>query len=343
MHLRAKTRLTRTSPTALTWALLIVPALALLGVARVASLNLLEQRSPPIRIAMNPWPGYEVLYLAQELGLYEEEGVDVRIIEVCSLTDAVRAMRQGHADAMACSLIEAVHLARDGVGVGVVYAFDASHGADVLLARDDVRSIAELKGRRVGVEAGTLTIVLLEAALRSAGLALDDVTIVDLDPLEMPGAFRASNVDAAVCYPPASMQILDLGNAHPLYSSADIPDTILDVLAVSGDLLRARPDEARAMLRAVRRASELTRTHPDLTDPIMASREGLTVERFRSARSNGIRQFSPSDQARLFDPNGPLERALRAAADAVTLSDPPDNPGASRLPEITRVLAEDDR
>ncbi len=50
-----------------------------------------EEPAPPIRIGTNPWPGYEFLHLADELGYFEEEGVEVRLVELTSNGDVRRA------------------------------------------------------------------------------------------------------------------------------------------------------------------------------------------------------------------------------------------------------------
>ena len=57
-----------------------------------------ETPNPPLRIAINPWPGYEFLYLAERLKLFEAEGVEVRILQFSSLNDSRRAFELGKAD-----------------------------------------------------------------------------------------------------------------------------------------------------------------------------------------------------------------------------------------------------
>ncbi len=302
----------------LPWVLMSLPVMAILSSAREIPDAFRRAERTQIRIALNHWPGFEVLYLAQELGLFAAEGVDVRIVEVSSLADSMRALVQGHVDAIACTPVEAVLAADHGARrTTIIHAFDASHGGDVILAHPDVDSLAALKGRRVAIEPTSLTTVVLHEALRRAGLSLNDVETVVMDPLDMPSAFAEREVDAVVCYPPASVRILQSQDARSLFTSAEIPDTIIDVLAVDHALLKARPRDVRAILRAVHRATELANVNPDLTDPIMAAREGLTVEQFRAVRSAGVRRFTIADQSRVLAPSGPLERAIRVTRDAI--------------------------
>lgn len=61
-----------------------------------------------IRIGISPWPGYELLYLAQEKSFFEQAGLHVQIVEFSSLGDVLRAYEQGNIDGMASTLTEAI-------------------------------------------------------------------------------------------------------------------------------------------------------------------------------------------------------------------------------------------
>ncbi len=317
--------------------LLAIPLVAIVASVRDLPKALGETRQPTIRIAMNPWPGFEVLYAAQELGLYREEGVNVQIVELTSLADSMRAITQNQVDAIACTSVEAVMMASAGnKNTTIVHAFDASHGADVLLARNDITSIQMLKDKRIGIEPTSLTTVILSEALSHADLTLADVELVVMDPNDMPSWLAANRIDAAVCYPPFSLQILNEPNsAISLFSSADIPNTILDVLAVDQNVLQNHPDTMRAVLRALRRATDLAHTRPDLVEPIMALRESLTVKQFRDAANTGMRRFTTSDQRAVLAPHGPVAHSLRTVLDAIRRAEGlPPQPTDAVLPEV---------
>ena len=44
-----------------------------------------DSTSGPLRVAINPWPGYEFAMLAASQGYFEDEGVEVRLVELSSL------------------------------------------------------------------------------------------------------------------------------------------------------------------------------------------------------------------------------------------------------------------
>ena len=113
-----------------------------------------EPAAPSLRLAVNPWPGYSFVYLADEKGYFDEEGVSIQFLELASLADARRVFEQGQVDLTFCTLVE-VLLMNEVVSedpVKVIAAVDYSNGSDVLLARDEIQGLRDIRGRRIGVE-----------------------------------------------------------------------------------------------------------------------------------------------------------------------------------------------
>lgn len=64
-----------------------------------------QAQQEKIRLAINPWPGYEFLYLAGQKGFFVEHGLNVEIVELSSLADVQRIYIQGRVDALARRLL----------------------------------------------------------------------------------------------------------------------------------------------------------------------------------------------------------------------------------------------
>ncbi len=269
------------------------------------------RKEAPLRIGINPWPAWEYLYLAQEKGIFREEGLDVRLIEYTSLGDCCRAFERGQIDGMTCTLVELLRAReRSPREPQVVLVTDYSNGGDVVLARSPISRISELRGKRVGVETASLGTYVLSRALATDGLTLDDVTIVPLDQLDLEAAIANDEVDAVVSYPPVSVEILRAGEASPLFSSAQIPGEILDVVAIDADVIARRGEDVARLARGWERAKEFAREQPAAADVRMASREGLSVEEFRESLAL-IHIYSLADQRELLGPGGPVEATIR--------------------------------
>jgi len=267
--------------------------------------------STPLRVGINPWPGYEFLYLAQEKGFYREEGVEVRLVEFNSLSDCRRAYERGQIDAMGSTVIEVLQ-ARDQSSRSpqVVQVVDYSCGADVILAKPDIANGKGLKGARVGVEMASLGVYILARGLEKNGLSLADVKAISMDQLSMEEAFRKGELDAVVTYPPTSIKLLRDRKAHAVFSTSEIMGEVVDVIAVEEELSTRRHGDVAKFLRAFQRAFVYSQQNPTDAYKIMAAREGITPAEFAEALTDGVKILSVSDQAGYLQSGGKLTAVI---------------------------------
>ncbi len=271
-----------------------------------------RKANTPLRIGINPWPGYEFLFLAKQKGFLEQHGARVELLEYSSLGDVRRAFEMGKIDGMACTLIE-VLMAREN-SPRLPRAFlvtDFSDGADVILADSKVSGIGGLKGKSIGAETASLGVFMLSRALERAGLALSDVALIPMDQAHMEKALGQGQVDAVITYPPESVKILAKGKANRIFDSSLIPGEVIDVVALDAAILAAREREVAGILRAWDQALAYAARHPEESYALMARRERISPEEFRKALE-GIRVLSTSEQRSWFEPGGKLEVQVRA-------------------------------
>lgn len=224
---------------------------------------------PMLRVASNVWPGYETLYLARELGRYDERRI--RLVEMPSATDVLRALSADLIEGAALTLDEMLGALDAGLDLVAVLVFDVSHGADVLMARSDIADLAGLAGRRIGVEQTAVGALMLDAALRAAGLAPTDVRPVYLTVDRQQAAFEAGSVDAVVTFDPVAGALARQG-ARRLFDSRRIPGAIVDVLVMRRAALQHQPQALRALLGGHFHALDRLRLAPTEMAPLMAPR-----------------------------------------------------------------------
>lgn len=256
----------------------------------------------PIRVGVHVWPGYELIYLARHLGLLNEK--QVRLIETPSATASLRSFATGAMEA-ACLTLDEVLSARDeGVNLTVVAVLDVSMGADALLVKPDTRDLADLRGKRIGVEQTAVGAVMLDAVLQRAGLGIQDVTIrfTTVDVHE--AAFAAGDVDALITYEPTKSRLLATG-AVSLFTSADVPGLVVDVLAVRTELLDTRAEAIRHLVmghfQGLRAWSEQPGTHA----PYLSQRLGLPAAEVPAAFAE-LELPDPVANSALLAGDGPL-------------------------------------
>lgn len=303
-----------------------------------------QKNSAPIRIGINAWPGYEFLYLAQEKGFFEKEGVNVRIVEFNSLADGRRAYERGQLDGLACTLIEHIQiLDSSNRSPKITIVADYSNGADVILANQSIGSIQDLKGARIGLEVDSLGVFMLARVLDNAGLTLSDVEVKPLDQISIESAFCSNELDVAITYPPASLNMQKSCQANPIFSSADIPEEIVDIVVLEESVFKGRPEDVNAIIQAFFNAQRWAYENPDEAFTLMGAREGISSEEFGKSLSDGIFIAKASDQKHFFDANGPLKNALEHCEKILRETNQLRNPsrikGSIYEPLIVRVHA----
>jgi NitT/TauT family transport system substrate-binding protein len=265
----------------------------------------------PLKIAINPWPGYEFMFLAQAQGYFEAEGVNVKLVEYSSLSDVRRAFEHGDVDGMAVTLIEVLQSRHNSNRrPQPVLVPDYSSGADVIIARGGFQGVTELRGKRVGAEIASLNLFILARALEREGLTLQDVELFPMDQMDMESAFAEGRIDAAVSYPPFSFELMKYPGARPIFTTAEIPGEVVDVIAMDQTVIDRRREDIQALIRGWGRAIEYARRHPRESIEYLAKREQITPEEFRQALQ-GIHLVSPDEQNTYFGPGGKLEQSLR--------------------------------
>lgn len=283
----------------------------------------------PLRVGMNLWPAFGLIHLAEAKGFFKQEGVEVRIFVTGSLSETRRAYETGKLDGMAATVVD-VLVARDDShrDPRVVRVVDFSDGADVILAPKRIRSVADLKDKTVGVEFASLGVFLLSRALWTADLDLEDLELVSKAPDVMVEDLLNGRLDAVVAYPPASLPVSDDGRFHTIFSSADIPGEVVDVIALDESVLRERPRQAAAFLRALDRAHQFLEEEPLEAFRIMGLEFSMGAEEFREVLSDGIKLVSPAEQAQYLGRDGKLGGIVlgvgRALHQARIISSPPE-------------------
>lgn len=199
----------------------------------------LTTRDSLLSVGTNVWPGYESLYLGRDLGLLDD--TTIKLVEYTSATQVIRSFRNDVIQVAGLTLDETLEVAESIGDCRIIAVLDYSNGADVLLAKPEITSLAALKGQRIGVETTALGSFMLAKILQRAGIALHEIAFVPLEVNEHEAAFRSGQVDAVITFEPAASKILRQGG-KVLFSTKDIPGQIMDVLVTRRDtLVRLRP------------------------------------------------------------------------------------------------------
>jgi NitT/TauT family transport system substrate-binding protein len=248
-----------------------------------AAFSLAAQAAEPLKIGYSDWPGWVAWEVAIEKGWFKEAGVDVEF-EWFDYVASMDAFAAGKLDAVTMTNGDALVTGASGAQSVMVIVNDYSNGNDMIVARPGITSVAELKGKNIGVEVGFVGHLLLLNALEDAGLSESDVTLVNVPTNETPQVLASGDVDAIVAWQPNSGQALSqLPGSKAVGTSRDAPGLIYDVLAVSPASLASRKADWEKVAKVWYRTVDYIYDEKTQADAlsIMSARVGVPADQYK--------------------------------------------------------------
>ena len=239
-------------------------------------------RADSLKIAYSDWPGWVAWEIAIQKGWFKEEGVDVKF-EWFDYVPSMDAYVAGKVDAVCMTNGDALVTGATGKpSVGIILN-DFSNGNDMIVAAPGIESMKDLKGKKVGLEEGFVSHLLLLTGMKEAGLLPEDVSIVNTPTNETPQVLASKAVDAISAWQPNSGQALKvLPGSKPLFTSADAPGIIYDLLYVSPESLEKNKAEWSKVVKVWYRIVDYIRDEENLDEvlKILSSRVKISPEEY---------------------------------------------------------------
>ena len=235
--------------------------------------TLCARGATPATLGVVNWIGYGPLYCAAANGYFKKHGVDVRLVTFSDNSLMAGALRGGELDASTLTYDQVVLADAKGWGLKVVMPLDYSVGGDAIVASAVVRSIDDLKGRKVAFQPLSPSDFLLGYALAQRGLSKKDVQPVNVTPEAVVATMATGMVDAGVTFQPSVSIILELGNRkqyHVLLSSREARGMITDVLAVRDTTIERNPALVTGLIRATMEGLDFMQREPAKAAAIIA-------------------------------------------------------------------------
>ena len=169
--------------------------------------------------------GVGLIAVANELGLWEEAGIDVNLTPFTNGPTQIQAMAAGSLD-IGYIGGGATWMPASGQAT-IITPNEATYGDYVIATPESgATSVEDLEGLRVGVPEGGSGEMILSLALEEAGLTVDDIVRVPLDPPNVVSSFVAGQIDVAAIFSPLSDQIFEsVPDAVVLANNKDFPET----------------------------------------------------------------------------------------------------------------------
>jgi ABC-type nitrate/sulfonate/bicarbonate transport system substrate-binding protein len=197
------------------------------------------------------------LYVAEQHGFFKAEGLDVRLVQIRA-NIAIAAALAGDLDVTG-SISSTISAIQKGAPIKVL-AVSLNQSLFFLVARPELKSISDLKGKTLGVTTiGGAQDTALRYMLRKGGLNPNvDVTIIVAGdvPTQLQGLV-ANTIQGAALSPPPLIAARDRLKMNVLGSVINEYPTLQNGIAVPDRIIKDRPRVVRGILRARTRANKL--------------------------------------------------------------------------------------
>jgi NitT/TauT family transport system substrate-binding protein len=205
----------------------------------LASVAVRPVSAAPLTVGYSDWPGWVAWQVAIDKGWIKEAGLDLTF-QWFDYSASMDAFSAGKLDANLMTNGDTLVTGAGG-GKGVmVMLTDYSSGNDMIVAKPGIKSLKDLKGKKVGIEVGLVEHLLLLHGLSSVGMKEKDLKLVNAKTNETPQVLASGQVAAIGAWQPISGQAMKASpGSHPIYTSMQAPGLIYDVLAVSPASLNA--------------------------------------------------------------------------------------------------------
>lgn len=272
--------------------LILVISLVGCGTAQPVASN--TPSGKKITIGTSPYPAWYVWYIAKDENLFQKYGLNVDLVYFPVYSDSLQAFNTGRLDTLNVAACDTIAPYNQGVKSKIVMINDNSNGADGLVANKKFKTIQDLKGQNVVTEYGTIEHFFLLKALESAGLKESDIKYTNMTVNDSGTAMLAGKVSAACVWEPSLSLALGSKENHLLYSSADTPGLIPDLLVASDDLIKKDPKDVTNLINVYFDALEFYNQHPDKAVADMAKQADVSVDAMKKMMA-GSKLFSIKD------------------------------------------------
>ena len=198
-------------------------------------------------------------FIAQDMGIFKDEGLNVTISTFEGGVGAFRAMAGGSVDIAATSSEPFITAVSQGADVKAVYSYAPNVDVSFVVG-PGINSPADLKGKRIGIqEAGGFADVMSRLVLKKYGISPNDVKFVTTTTAGRVTELIAGHTDTAVLHVDQTLNAQKKDSA--LHVLANMWDVVTDyqysLWVVSNNMIKNNPGTVECVVRALMKADRV--------------------------------------------------------------------------------------
>lgn len=271
-----------------------------------------------ISIGLSTWVGYGPLYIAQDQGFFKDAGLSVDLVKMEDPKTRMPAMIAGRIDMAVTTIDTVLNFYSPQHPLTYLFALDESAGGDGIVADKDIKTIADLKGKKVAFAEGSVSQFFLGALLHNNGMKLSDVDAVNMTAGDAGAAFVAGRVNAAVTWEPWLTRGKQTDHGHLLIDSTKTPGLIVDIATTTDEWAKSHQKQLKALYGAWAKAVAWQKANPEKANAIMAKGVGgwLSKPDVFAETLSGVKYFGADKNAAFIgtaDKPGPMVKTIEDA------------------------------
>jgi NitT/TauT family transport system substrate-binding protein len=276
----------------------------------------------PIRVAIVLWGGYAGGIVAnngmapnRDSVFSKDFGVQVELLQIDDFVKSRDAFRaggdKGGVDIM-WSTVDAYALEYGGLSKlnpKAIMQYDWSRGGDAIAVDASIKSVADLRGKRLACAQETPSHYFALYVLSQGGLTSKDVNWVFTDSaVEAANVFKAGRVDAAVSWSPdVYVAARERQGGHILASTKEASNLIADIFVARGDFVEKYPEDVRRFVGGWLKGVDMVKQNPDRAAVLLQkSLTGVNSLEDAKAMLEDVKLPDFAENRAFFDPQGSL-------------------------------------
>ncbi len=267
-----------------------------------------NQSLKPLRVGITSWVGFDVVLYAQASELFKQRGLKVEFVRFDNQQDSSRAVMSDRLDAAFISVWDVMQVDADNRQPVVLMTTNISAGSDGIVAKPEINSLENLRGKRVGAKLGTVNHLILLEALKAHQIKPADVQILDYSNEVAAQKLSSEDIDAAILWQPLLGETAKTINGNVIYTTKQVDSLVIDIFMSNDRTVKAKQAELTQFILAWFDVMHAVETKPNQVFEVVAKKLGQSSASFASDYA-GLKKGDIAMNQRMFQTNGRLSSA----------------------------------